>query len=242
VHTVPIPKNPLPSTLKMILIARPHPHLERTLEALAPLGLAAHTITVPLSRPQALPITVPAGVGGLIFTSAFGIHPALPRLATCCVGEHTAQAAQSMGFPVIIIGTSNAESLAQSIAKKRLKPQTFIHAHGDKAALDWHKILTAAGHRVVPLLTYKTQPAKNISMLQANQLRQRPPSHTLLFSVESAKHLAKLMKNANIAPTGTAIAISAAVAKAARGIWPKVVTASSASLPGVVARLKKELQ
>ncbi|MBI1308587.1 MAG: hypothetical protein GC129_01835 [Proteobacteria bacterium] len=225
----------------MILIARPHPHLERTLAAIAKAGLSAQAVTVPLSHPQPLAITVPSGAGGLIFTSAFGIHPALPKLPTCCVGEHTAQAAESMGFPVIIIGTSDAESLAQSLTKKRLKPQMFIHAHGDKAAFTWHKTLAQAGHRVVPLLTYKTQPAQHIPLLQANQLRQHPPTHTLLFSVESAKHLAKLLKEANIPPAGTAVAISGAVAKAAKGTWPKVVTASSASLAGVVSRLKKEL-
>lgn len=224
----------------MILLPRPQQHLTRTAEALQAAGIR-DILPLALSNPQPVSIAIPNDVTALIFTSQLGIHPALPRLSSACVGESTAALAESRGFPVTLIGTSNAESLARSIARTYRGRQHFVHPHGDKAPLEWHEILREAGHVVTPLLAYTTQPAPHLPPSTAHVLEKSPPSHTLLFSAESAKHLAKLLKKANIQPTGTAICISKAVAEAARPHWPHVLTATSPSLKSLVTSLKKDL-
>jgi len=224
----------------MILLPRPHPHLARTLEAFTAAGLTG-LLPLALSHPAPQPISVPPGATAIIFTSIFGVHRALPRLPACCVGEQTSYEAEKAGFPITIIGTSNAEALARSIINGRLKPQHFLHPHGDKASFAWHEPLRKAGHIVTPLLAYRTQPVGELPASTATTLNKEAPTHTLLFSAGSAKHLAKLLNQANISPKGTAVCFSPAVAQVAKAHWPRTLTATSPTLKSMLTRLKKDL-
>lgn len=223
----------------MILLPRPEQHLAKTQKALESEGFSA-ILPLSLSCPQHLSIAVPHNATALIFTSQFGVHPALPRLPAACVGEATAHLAEHLKFPVTIIGTTNAESLARSIIAAHRTPQHFLHPHGEKAPLSWHKLLHDAGHTITPLLAYTTGFVASISVLHRQLLQKNPPTHTLLFSANSAEHLAKLLKQANIAPNGTAICLSEAVAKAAKPHWPRVLVATTPSQEALIACLKKD--
>lgn len=225
----------------MILLPRPQQHLARTQQALQASGIC-DILPLELAHPQPVSISVPGGVTAIIFTSQLGVHPALPKLPAACVGEATAALAESKGFSVNIIGTSNAESLSRSIIAAYRKPQHFLHPHGEKTPLEWHDLLREAGHRVTPLLAYTTQPVPKLSPSIVQVLEREETTHTVLMSVESGKHLAKLLKQANMKPQGTAICISKAVAESAKHEWPRVITAAEPSLKEIVTVLKKDLK
>lgn len=210
----------------LILVPRPAPHLPRTLAALS--GLP--TLPLALGQPQTLPAALPAAATALLLTSPLAVpgiaasrHPGIPAY---CVGPATAQAATACAIPVSFTGTSNGHAMAAAIAALGLPPQTFVHLHGDHAGTAWYPILEAAGHAILPLLAYRT---RRIAALPRAVLAARP-THTLLFSAGSARHLANLYKNANIPLTGTALCLSPAVAQAAANHWPRVKVASHPTL------------
>lgn len=219
----------------MILVPRPAPHLPRTLEALQQAG---HTnlFTLALSHPESLPVTLPAGTTALIFTSPLAPHKNFPGLPAYCVGDATAHAARSQGLHVIYPGTHNGAALADDIIHFNLPPQHFAHLHGDHAHIQWHAALRQAGHTVTPVLAYQT---RRIETLPVEALpRLAGVTHTMLFSAGSASHLANLYKQVNIQPNGTAVALSTAVADAARAYWPEVVIAASPTLSAMVATIR----
>lgn len=224
----------------MILVPRPQQHLARTREALESAQISDF-YTLALSTPEPLPIAIPHGITALIFTSPFAVHPALPRLPAACVGEITASIAESQGFEVFLIGTSNAQSLAESIVSNSRQHQFFLHPHGDHATTDWHHTLRKAGHSVVPVLSYRTQPTTSLPTTTIHTLMKKSPTHTLLFSAESARHLAKLFKQSNIPAKGTAICLSEAVAQAAKPHWPRILVSPASSLKGMITCLKKDI-
>lgn len=222
----------------MILVPRPAPHLPRTLEALHAAGLS-NLLPLPLSHPQGLPVTLPASTTALIFTSIFGIQPGLPSLPAYSVGDATAHAARSHGLLVTYPGTSNGATLAEDIVHLNLPPQHFAHLHGDHAAREWHTTLTKAGHRVTSILAYHTHRITTLPPEITTALLN-PHSSLLipLFSAGTANHLANLLKQVNIQPNGTAIALSPAVAHAAAAHWPHVVTAPAPTLSAMVATIR----
>lgn len=221
----------------MILVPRPTPHLPRTLAALRAAG---HTSLLPLAitEPHTLPITLPPATQALLLTSPLGVHPGLPtHLPAYCVGSATAEAARTLGLQVVYTGTNNGVTMARDIFELKLPRIHFTHIHGDHAHMEWHTILQLAGHTVTPLLAYQT---RRIQALPPGLLPQLPRiTHTLLFSSGSASHLANLVKQANIQLTGTAIALSPAVAQAARPHWPAVVKAAKPTLESMVKALMR---
>jgi uroporphyrinogen-III synthase len=196
---------------------------------LLPLAISQpHSLTVPL--PQATAI---------ILTSPFAI-PALQgsKLPVWCVGPSTAEEAAAANLTIAHSGMADAAALARHIASLPLPPQQFLHPHGDHAGQAWHSILTTAGHSMRPIMVYRTNRITSLPPELLPQLAQT--THTLLFSPGSAKHLAKLLKQANISPTGTAVALSGEVATAAAAFWPRVVVAGTPTLQAMAAALKKE--
>lgn len=214
----------------MILVPRPAPHLPRTLAALRAAGFT-DLLPLELSHPEPVKATVPPTATALIFTSPLGIQKGLPRLPAYCVGEATATTARSVGYNVVLTGDNNGHTMAAAMAGHPI--QHFAHLHGDHAGMTWHTILTKAGHTVTPVAAYRTHRITRLPQAVTSV----QPSITLLFSAGSANHLANLMKHANMPLTGTAIALSPAVAAAACRHWPQVVTAAEPTLAAMVATL-----
>lgn len=223
----------------MILLPRPLPHLGRTHQALADAGFT-DILPLALSLPHALPLTVSKGASALLITSALAVTENLPRLPAYCVGGQTAAAAQKAGLKVRFSGTANAVALANAIVDLHLLPQHFLHPHGEKSSLAFHRILKKQGHSVTAQPAYHTGPIAKLPAGAIKKLKASPPTHTLLFSPGSARHLANLMKTANIPFTGTAVCFSPAVATVAKQFWPRTRAASRPALPALIACLKKE--
>lgn len=222
----------------LILVPRPAPHLPATQEYLQARGLTI--IPLALSTPQSTHIPYPANATALLLTSQLAVQPGLPNLPAYCVGEQTAHAARNAGLNVAYAGQGNAHGLGQGVAAQNLPPQTFLHPHGSQANLEWHSLLTAAGHQVLAVEAYRPQPLATLPQHVAATLHTTPPTHTFLFSAGSANHLANLLKQANMAPTGTAVAFSEAVAKVARQHWPQVRVATRPTLAAMVQALRNQ--
>ena len=219
----------------MILVPRPAPHLPHTLAELKTAGFTT-LISLALTKPQSLPITLPGNTEALLLTSPLGVHPDLPKtLPAYCVGPATAVIARRQGLNVVYTGTHNGVTMARDIFELHLPQTRFTHLHGDHAGMDWHTILELAGHMVTPVPAYKTRRIATLPNKIRDQINSHPPQITLLFSAGSATHLANLMKHANIQPTGTAIAFSPAVAGAAASHWPTVLTAARTTLESLIA-------
>lgn len=227
----------------MILLARPAPHLPRSLAALHAAGFT-QVHSVALSQPAPLPVEIPPQATALILSSPLAI-PALAAAAAThlpvyAVGPTTATAAMTAGFRVVFTGNANGASLATAVAAMGLAPQVFVHLHGDNITppLPWYPHMHTAGHTLLPFKAYSLNPLAELPPETSTQLRQKAPTRTLLFSPESATHLAILLKQATIPLAGTAIAISEAVAATATPHWPHVVTAPISTLDAMVATLR----
>lgn len=222
----------------MILVPRPAPHLPRTLSVLQQAGLK-DLYPLALSHPESIPAVIPTTASALLITSPLGVQTGLPTLPAYCVGEATASAATMAGLKVVYTGSNNGASMAQDINQQTTKPTHFAHLHGDHAHMDWHTILTKEGHTVTPVPAYQTRRVPALPPEIVANLRKTNAPLTLLFSAGSALHLANLYKQVNITPTGTAIAFSPLVARAATHYWPKVVTAAVPTLEAMVTTIRQ---
>ncbi len=226
----------------MILLARPRPHLPRTRQALQAMGYGpAQVLSFSLAEPQPLPLTLPPSATALLLTSPLAcaaLAQAACTLPVYAVGPTTAAAARAQGLQVVFTGNNNGVTLAHNITALNLPPQRILHLHGDKAGTDWHSILTTAGHTVTPLLAYRTHYITTLPE-PIRQALHTPHSSLFipLFSAGAARHLAKLLKQANIAPSGTALCLSSAVAAEAAHHWPQVRTAAVPTQAGLLALL-----
>ena len=148
-----------------LLVTRPEPDGERTAAALRARG---HEVTVaPLLRVEAVPDADP-GKGpwsAILITSANGAraiaaHPrraewtALPLLA---VGQGSAEAARSAGFPDVTSANGDGGDLARLAAAKFAgvaKP--LLYLAGEERARDLGGALAAAGLRADTVVVYRT--------------------------------------------------------------------------------------
>jgi len=229
----------------MILVSRPRPHMQRTLQALQNAGVMPETIlSFVLAEPESLPIRIPPETTALILTSplacpSLAAHPQALALPVYAVGPTTAEAARALGCNVVLIGTDNGHTMAHDICQHETLLQNFAHLHGDHAGMDWHSILTDAGHTVTAIPAYHTHHIETLPANAAQRITTEGfPELTLLFSAGSARHLANLLKQANITPSGTALCLSEAVATEAITHWPHTRIAPHPTLEGVLTLLQ----
>lgn len=240
----------------MILVSRPAPQLPRTTAALKRAGFT-EILPLPVAEYESFTLdTFPADATALILTSAAALtalmsavraagpiekRPGCLRfLPAYCVGTATARAARQAGLNVAYTGKNNGQSLANDIAHAFKAPQKFLHLHADNAGTDWAATLETAGHSVAGLTAYHTAYLHTLPSNVVSQLQQKQPTHTLLFSPTGAKRLRNLFEKSNLQPTGTAVALSFAVAQAASGFWPQVLVSKQPSLAGMLKTLKNQ--
>ena len=236
----------------MILVSRPAPQLPRTTAALKRAGFK-NVCPLPVAEYESFTLeTFPADATALILTSAAALtalmkairiagpmehRPGCLRfLPTYCVGPATARAAKQAGLNVAYVGKNNGRGMAAAIAAQKLAPQKFLHLHADNAVTAWAEMLTNAGHTVAGLSAYHTAYLHRLPPEVIARLQHKQPTHTLLFSPAGARRLSSLLQQANLNLGGTAIALSPAVAKAARPYWPHVAVAARPTLAGMAQR------
>ncbi|HEX2859198.1 MAG TPA: uroporphyrinogen-III synthase [Alphaproteobacteria bacterium] len=239
----------------MILVSRPAPQLPRTTAALKRAGFK-NLCLLPVAEYESFTLeTFPADATALILTSAAALtalmkairiagpmehRPGCLRfLPTYCVGPATARAAKKVGLNVAYVGKNNGKSMANALAGQKLAPQKFLHLHADNAVTTWANILAEAGHTVAGLSAYHTAYLHTLPPEVVSRLQHKQPTHTLLFSPAGAQRLSSLLRQANLNPNGTAIALSPAVAKVAQSFWPQVAVAARPTLAAMMKVLKE---
>jgi uroporphyrinogen-III synthase len=240
----------------MILVSRPAPQLPRTVAALRRAGFK-QLCPLPVAEYESFTLdTFPADATALILTSAAALTALMTAVRTVgpmekrpgclrflpayCVGAATARAAKKAGLNVVFVGKGSCQTLAATLASQKLPPQKFLHLHADNALSGWADTLTAVGHSVAGLSAYHTAYLHTLPATVVSQIKAKQPTHTLLFSPAGAQRLGKLLQKSNLQPSGTAVAMSPAVAKAAQDFWPQILVSPQPSLAGMLKALKTQ--
>lgn len=219
-----------------LLIVRPEPGASRTAAHAAALGLTAHRAPLFAITPLPWVVPDPAAYDALLLTSANGVRhagsgvAALAGLRCFAVGAATAKAARARGLDPVATGTSDAQTLVDTMT-----------ANGARAIL-WltgadHSAIAGRTARITPVITYaapKIAPPPSWSTLIAQ------PAVVMLHSARAARRVAALAgprRNHLIA-----LAISEAVAAACGGGWGGCVAAPAPTDADMLALAHKLCQ
>ena len=196
----------------LILLTRPDAQSQRFAEALALPALIS-----PLIAPRFLHPEIPPH-RALILTSETGALAA-KGLSPCrayCVGDQTASTAHALGFDAIS-AQGDAEALIALILRDPTSP--LLHLRGREARGDIAARLTAQGLPTTEVLAYAQEP-QPLSEAATLALQGAAPILAPLFSPRSAELLAAECARIGATAPLTVIAMSPAVALAARTLDP----------------------
>jgi uroporphyrinogen-III synthase len=82
----------------------------------------------------------------------------LLELPAAAVGTGTADAARNAGLRIELVGPGSGSGLATQIVRELSEPTTFIFACGHDRRPELQRILTGAGHEVLPIVVYRMDP------------------------------------------------------------------------------------
>lgn len=205
-----------------LIVLRPEPGASRTAAAAIALGLNPRKI--PLFAVSALPWSVPAAgaFDALLLTSANAVRHAGPGLAALAhlpchaVGEATAAAARAAGLNPLAVGTGGAQPLVDACIAAGARSLLWL-AGTERSAL-----AAAAPARITAVAVYTTAP---IADPPGWADAAAHPAVVLLHSARAAQQAAALAgDNRNHL---IALAISAAVARAAGPGWAHCAVAAA---------------
>lgn len=203
-----------------VLLTRPKAQSQAFARALEDrFGPQVRPVIAPLMEVEPLAPPLPDGpFAGVIFTSANAVAAAgalepLPRLAWC-VGDRTAQAAQSAGFVARSAGGDAGALVAAILADP--PAGRLLHLRGEETRGGVAERLAAAGVETLSLTVYR-QAAQQMPEAGRALLAAPGPVVVPLFSPESARRLGAEL-TAPAKATLRLVAMSAAVAEAAQGI------------------------
>lgn len=182
------------------------------------LGAGVRVVISPLMAPIFLTVDLPPGpLAGVIVTSQTGAEAAgrlrarLPGLAWC-VGDKTADAARAQGFTVRS-ANGDAEALHDLILLQTTGP--LLHLRGREARGDLARRLSASGVPTAERVVY-AQEAQPLTDEAVALLTGPAPVIAPLFSPRSAEILGAECQRIKASAPLTLIAMSEAVAQAAR--------------------------
>ena len=222
----------------IILLTRPAAQSARFAK-----DLGAPVVISPLIAPVFCEVDPPEkDWAGVILTSETGAEAAgrmkdrLPDLAFC-VGGRTAEVARRAGFtPRSADG--DAEALIALILSAVIAP--LVHLRGREARGDLARRLSAKGIPTTDRVVYAQEP-QALTSEAVNLLRGEEPVIAPVFSPRTAEILA--MECRRIAATApmTVIAMSAAVAEAARPLGARTIVAAHPDGDSMAALVKAQL-
>src|SRR5262245_24626621 len=184
------------------------------------------------------------GVQALLFTSANGVRAFAamsPRrdLKAFAVGDGSAEAARTAGFPDVESAKGDVEALA-ALVVDRLKPDDGIlfHAAGTVTAGDLKTRLEALGYRVRRAQLYEAKIATALSTETRANLTLGGIDAVLLFHPRTPATFAELWRDAGSSSLARiqALCLSAAVAREIGDLgWAEVEIADRPDLPSMLA-------
>lgn len=227
--------------MALVLVARPHPEVDRLVTRLTDEGfeaLAAPVLQRVEADWQALDLRP---VQALVFTSAYAVRlfaarVALPRIKVFCVGAATARAAQASGFADVTTGNGTGAELVELI-RNTLTPADgeILHPGAEELAYDSIGALKQHGFCGRHLVIYKSKFLDALPPDADAALERGHVDAVLLTSVRTARAFGTLAKG-RIGRT-FAVCISDAVAQAATA-WGFVHTVHGTS-PNIDAMIDR---
>ena len=214
--------------MERVLVLRPQPGADETVERARELGLEA--VAIPLFEIEAVAWDAPepGGFDGLLLTSANAVQlggeqlSGLRGLKAYAVGEATAKAARDAGFDIAATGDSGVDRLLGSI-EPDLK---LLHICGAD-----RREPTEAKQSITAITVYRATP------IEAPDLRAAMESVALIHSPRAGRRFAELVSERE---TIAIAAISEAAAHAVGAGWRSVESAeqpTDEALLALAARL-----
>lgn len=188
-----------------VLITRPAEDAERLAEPLRRWGVAVLSEPLLTIAPLPLSAAVPETAWqAVVLTSANGARTLAAALKgetlaprTFCVGDQTAQVAQSLGFPEVVSAGGDVESLAaliRSVASPTAGP--ILHAAGSAVAGDLVAALTKDGFDLRREVLYQTVPREDLSAEALAALATGELAAVFLYSPRTARTFVRLLRRA----------------------------------------------
>ena len=181
-----------------VLVTRPHPDNEATLEALRTRGIEA--LSAPVLRFEPLPFhdDADSDYDAVILTSANALRAGdlagsrLLRLPLFAVGSHTADTARAAGFGEVIVGKGDAVALRDLVlarvkAGKLKKAATLLYLAGADLSRDLAGELGAKGLTVVTHATYRMAPITSLPSEISDAFMANRITAVLHYSRRSAR-------------------------------------------------------
>lgn len=225
-------------TNAIVLVTRAQPGAEEFVTALRAVSNAAtKVVTSPVFDFENIPFDMPDLPFRPIFTSARAVSavPPQPGQRAYCVGPRTARAARTLGFDVIDSNGNVDDLEALILSEKPTVP--LVHIRGEVTAGRLAGRLAEAGLGCSERIGYRKQ-QRPLTTEAWSALTGKDPVLLPLFSAES---VAILASNGPFMAPLHCVAISAAVAEAARVLAPQSMTVAAqpngASLVACVAGL-----
>jgi len=234
-------------TGETIVITRPKGDGESLAEALQERGY--RVIHEPLSEiillhneRQALNNALLDEPDAVIVTSRHAVH-ALALLSELrdpyllCVGDATAQTAESLGFTRIDTAGGNVDSLIDVIVQGYDPDSHFLYASGQHVRADIEAALSMQDMEVQRIILYEAMATTQLSDTLVEQLKRRQIDAVTFFSPRAAQIFMSLLAKSQTkeATTGLdAFCLSDAVAEPLGSAWKAVHVARHATLASLV--------
>lgn len=178
----------------------------------------------------------------ILITSRHGAHALallteLRDVFLLCVGEATAEAAQTLGFTHVSNTGGTVDRMVDYIMDAYDDDARFLYISGEHARADLGEILGVRGMQVQRIVAYDAVAATALSDTLIEQLRRGQIDAFTFLSPRAAGIFRALAKQSGVEhalPQIDAFCLSAAVAEAAGGSWRKVTAADEPTLASVV--------
>jgi uroporphyrinogen-III synthase len=242
-----------------ILVTRPHPDDEATALNLRARGF--EVLLAPMLRfePVAFDNDEEMRYGAVIVTSANALRGierqlkdrGLLKLPLFAVGEHTADAARSVGFDTVVSAKGGAASLrdlvlARAKSKGLKKTSPLLYLAGADLARDLAGELGERGFTVVTQTTYRMVPLSSLPRETCDAFAANQVEAVLHYSRRSARAFLESVRAAGVEISALAVpqcCISPAVASVVRDAGaPQVITAASPDENALFALLDRALR
>jgi uroporphyrinogen-III synthase len=239
-----------------VLVTRPHPDNEATAAALRARGFAA--LLAPMLRFEPMPPSddLAGDYAAVIVSSANALRAiesrlaqsALLKLPLFAVGKHTATAARSLGFAVVISANGDAAALRDCVlGEKRLKKnRALLYLAGADISRDLAGDFAAHGRDVMTVVTYRMVelahlPREALDAFAANAIRA-----VLHYSQRSARAFLEAARSDGVEISALSVlqcCVSANVALALREAGAsRVQVAATADENALFAALERALR
>lgn len=156
-----------------------------------------------------------------------------------CVGESTAEVAQSLGFHRVSVAGGNVEKLSHTILASYDEYSRFVYLSGEHIRADLAAMLASHNMHVERLVLYEAVASEELSDILIEHLKRRQLDGVTFMSQRTAQIFTSLIKKADMVEALTclqAFCLSDTVAEALKNQpWQQVHVSNEATLASMAA-------